>query len=250
VKTSELRQRDIAGALGFPATDGAARILAKLAPESASVELIEPLREALTDPDVTKALAHLPKLNAGAVAIAKDARLRSASTPKLLTEVAQTPAEKYRANIAVLIEDTLRMFFSVHPHRGTPQLQSIARVREVHDEVSVEYLRREGLPNLDVRFPQPPLPGTAEIVPIRTCVDLIEEGRTQNNYVATYAERIHYRRTFIYRVLKPERATLSIIPGEDGDWEISELKARGNTPGSPKTERCVQSWLDEHALLA
>ena len=250
VKMSELRQRDIAGFLGFPATDGAARILGKLAPESASVELLQPLRAALAQPEVTKALAHLPRLNAGAVAIAIDPQARAASTPKLLTEVAAVPVEKYRAAIAGLIQDTLRMFFEVHPRRGTPQFQSIARVREVHDEVSVEFLRREGLQQRELRFPQPPLRGTAEIVPIRTWLDLVEESRKQDNCVATYAERIQHRHTFIYRVLKPERATLSIVPGPDGDWQIGELKARGNTDVSQFTERSVERWLDEHALSA
>jgi hypothetical protein len=250
VKLSESRQRDVAGALDFPATDGAARILAKLAPESASVELIEPLREALTDPAVTKTLAHLPKLNAGAVAIATEPQLRAASTAKLLAEVAQTPTEKYRATIATLIEDTLRMFFRVHPNRGTPQFQSIARLREIHDEISVEYLRCEEPAIRAFRFPKPPVPGTPDIVPICTIEDLIEEGRAQDNCVATYAERVQSRRTFIYRVLRPERATLSIVLGDDGDWAISELERRGNTGVANRTWRWVESWLEEHAMSA
>jgi hypothetical protein len=250
VKLSESRQRDIAGALGFPATDGAARILAKLAPESASVELMEPLREALKDPEVAKSLAHLPKLNAGAVAIAKEPRLRAASTAKLLSEVAQTAKEKYRANIAVLIEDTLRMFFRVHPTRGTPQFQTIARLREVHDEISVEYLRREEPAIRAFRFPKPPVPGTPDIVPICTIEELIEEGRAQNNCVATYAQRVQSRYTYIYRVLRPERATLSIVRGDDGDWEIDELERRGNSGAAERTYDWVQRWLDEHAMSA
>lgn len=250
VKFSGSRQRDIAGALGFPATDGAARILAKLAPESASVELLEPLREALTDPAVAKALAHLPKLNAGAVAIAKEPRLRAACTAKMLTEVAQASKEKYRVNIAVLIEDTLRMFFRVHPNRSTPQFQSIARLREIHDEISVEYLRREEPAIRAFRFPKPPVPGTPDIVPICTIEELIEEGRAQNNCVATYAQRVQSRHTFIYRVLRPERATLSIVRGDDGDWEIDELERCRNTDVADRTWEWVEAWLGEHALSA
>lgn len=250
VKVSESRQRDIAGWLGFPPTDGAARVLAKIAPESASAELMEPLREALKDPNVTKAMAHLPRLNAGVVAIAQDRMLRPAVTPKLLQEIAQIATEKYRASIAESIEDTLRMFFRVHPQRRSPQFQSLARLREIHDEISVEYLRREEPAIRAFRFPKPPVPGTADIVPICTMKDLIEEGRGQNNCVATYAERVQSRRTFIYRVLKPERATLSIVRGHDGDWEISELQRRGNSGADARTVRFVQSWLDEHAMSA
>lgn len=250
VETSALRQRDIASALGFPATDGAARILAKITPESASVELLRPMRMALADPEVTKTLAHLPRLNAGTVAIACDRELRSVSTPRLLTEVAAVPTEKYRAATADLIHDTLRMFFAVNPRRGTPKFQSVARVREVHEEVSTEYLRRQPAHVESFRFPRPPLRGTADIIPIETLEDLTTEGRTQNNCVATYAQRVLQRYTYIYRVLKPERATLSIVRGPHGDWEIDELERRGNSGASDATWAFVQSWLDEHALSA
>lgn len=250
VKISACRQREIAGWLGFPPTDAAARTLAKLAPESASVELMQPLRNALKDPAVAKALAHLPRLNAGVLAVVLDTRLLAASTPKLLSEIADDGTEKYRAATADLIHDTLRMFFQVHPTRGTPQFQSLARLREVHDTVSVEYLRREQPALRAFRFPKPPLRGTPEIVPICTHEELAREGREQNNCVATYAERIQSRHTFIYRVLKPERATLSIVRRADGDWAISELKRRSNAPVQPVTRQCVESWLEDFAISA
>lgn len=250
VKKSASRQRDIAGWLGFPPTEAAVRILAKLKPESASVELLDPLRAALKDPAFTKTLAHLPQLNAGVVTIAADPALRAAVTPRLLNEVAEVPSEKYLADTAVLIRNTLRMFFRVHPHRSPPQLQSVARVRQVHDEISTEYLRIEAPGMGSFRFPRPPLRGTADIVPICTMEELVAEGRAQSNCVATYAERVQSRHTFIYRVLKPERATLSIVRGPDGDWQISELERCGNSGVSGITRRLVQSWLDEHALSA
>lgn len=105
---SASRQRDVAGWLGFPSTEGAARILAKLKPESASVELLDPLRDALKDPGFAKTLARLPQLNAGVVAIAADPELRTAVTPKLLHEVAAVASEKYLVETASLIRDTLR----------------------------------------------------------------------------------------------------------------------------------------------
>jgi hypothetical protein len=250
VAVSMLRQRDIAGWLGFPPTDGAARILAKLAPESASVDLLLPLRDALRQADVSKTLAHMPRLNAGVTAIALDPGLLAATTARLLEEVAATGTEKYQAATAQLIHDTLRMYFCVHPRRGAPCFQSLSRLREIHDQVSVEYLRQEAPVLRAFRFPPPPLRGTAEIVPIRTVEELVAEGEGQENCVAIYAERVQNRRTYIYRVLKPERATLSIVLGPDGDWRIDELKRRANADVSTLTRALVQAWLDEHALSA
>ena len=249
-KVSERRQREIAGWLGFPATDGVVRILAKLAPESASVELLRPLRATLRNPEVAKALAHLPLLNAGVVAIALNPLLLAASTPKLLTEIAGSPPEKYRACTADLLDDTLRMLRIVYPDRGTPKLQSIARLREMHEGISVEYLSRKNPRLREFRLPRPPLRGTPEIVPLCTVEELIHEGSAQNNCVATYAERVQHRGIFIYRVLKPERATLSIVRSAAGDWQIGELKRRSNAAVSPITRQLVENWLDEYALSA
>lgn len=80
--------------------------------------------------------------------------------------------------------------------------------------------------------------------------DLIHEGNVQNNCVATYAERVQHRGIFIYRVMKPERATLSIVRSADGDWQIGELKRRSNAAVSPITRHLVENWLDEYALSA
>jgi hypothetical protein len=249
-KVSERRQREIAGWLGFPATDGAVRILAKLAPESASVELLRPLRTALQNPEVAKALAHLPQLNAGVIAIALDPRLLAVTTPKLLSEVAESAPEKYRGDTASLLGDTLTMFRTVHPNRGTPKLQSLARLNEMHDEVSVEFLRRENPRLRSTKLPRPPLRGTPDIVPLCSMAELVEEGRLQSNCVATYAERVQRGGIFIYRVLRPQRATLSIVQSPGGDWEIGELKIRSNYNVSELTWRAVECWLDEYALSA
>jgi len=63
-------------------------------------------------------------------------------------------------------------------------------------------------------------------------------------------QQVQSRHTFIYRVLKPQRATLSLVRGADGDWEISELELRENNPVADLTRRFVQSWLDDFAFSA
>ena len=216
VKTSSCRMREIAGCLGFPRTDGAVRILGKLAPESASVELLRPLRKVLELPDAAKMLAHLPKLNAGVLAIVVDPQLRAASTPQLLAEIADVDAEKYSAATAALLDQTIRMTFTIRPQRGTPRIQSRERLQAMHDEVSVEYRRHNPPVEESVALPRAPLRGTPDIIPIHTVGELIAEGRDQDNCVATYIDQVRKRRVFIYRVLKPERATLSIVRGTDG----------------------------------
>ena len=59
---------------------------------------------------------------------------------------------------------------------------------------------------------------------------------------------VHDGNGYIYRVLAPERATLSIIQGADGCWCIDQLKLACNKPAKPETYQVVQTWLNEFSL--
>jgi hypothetical protein len=97
-----------------------------------------------------------------------------------------------------------------------------------------------GLP-LEESFPSPPLPGNSDIVPITTFRALEEEAETQRNCVLGYAGSIRNREVYLYRVLRPERATVEVTC-EDGEWELGQLKlARNKQPGR-KTVLLVSRW--------
>ena len=92
-----------------------------------------------------------------------------------------------------------------------------------------------------------------QVIAFRKCpkrlADLREEGELQSNCVGSYTGAIRARTTFIYRVLTPERATLSIVRGNDRDWKIGQLKCRANAQASAITRLAVQDWLDQYALV-
>lgn len=242
------RQRDMAEALGFPGTDAVAKILGKISPEAVAVDSLLQLREVLRREGTLKPLSHMRRLNAGVLALVTNPVLLEASAPSLLAEVAESTTEKYQARASEMLRDTLEMLAAVDVRAGCPKIQSLARLRAMHAEVSAKYLSLRPGGSGDPRLPSPPLRGTRDIVPILTATALVEEGKAQNNCVATYAERVRRRTTFIYRVLRPERATLSIVKGEDGDWGIDELECRGNTKVTATTRIAVESWLDQYAL--
>jgi hypothetical protein len=182
------------------------------------------------------------------VALALGDGLLEATTPAFITEIAESPAEKYRAVAVDMLADTLIMLQAIDPLAGTPKIQSLARLRAMHSEVSTKFLSKRPPGSGDPRLPHPPLRGTKNIVPILTVEDLVQEGKEQDNCVATYLERIRKRTTFVYRVLRPERATLSIVRGNDGDWQISELESRSNRNVSAITRIEVESWINQYAL--
>lgn len=97
-------------------------------------------------------------------------------------------------------------------------------------------------------FPPPPLPGTQEIEPLTSAAALLAEGAEQHNCVGGYTSLVLTGRIYVYRVLHPDRATLSIRLGPDGSWRRSELAAKGNTPAPPAVVRRVDQWLQGHRI--
>jgi len=97
------------------------------------------------------------------------------------------------------------------------------------------------------KFQNPPIPGTEDIIPITTAADLWREGRSQKNCVATRLNRILQGQCYIYRVMAPERATLSIAPKGYGTWGREELEASHNRHVQLRsTTNAVDAWLREY----
>jgi len=240
------RQREIADWVGFPDTEAAVRILAKVPPESVSMEFLKTLRSLVRKPTNLKILSHLPKLNAGVMGILTNERLRAVTKPALLAEISECPQEIFQAYAADKLTHMMEMLALLAPNDSFPTIPSLAKLQTVHDEVVAEYLRVD--PLTDNLLPRAPISGTDNIVPIRNGDELRREGREQKNCAGSLVNRIRGGSFFIYRVLKPERATLSIVMDSDENWIIGELKCFANSNASSATQQVVQSWLDRHAL--
>jgi PcfJ-like protein len=245
---SGVKQRTLAARLGFPEADWVVNLFKKVPAESASRDRLSRFRAAIENKNVQKQLSHLPCINAGVLEIAGDPVLFESSSASLLAEVGTAPREKYRADTVNLMEQVLAMHEVLCPGIK-PKFQSLEQLQRVHDEMAVEYSRRAPAGVLAAKFPRPPVPAVSNcIVPIRTPKELVEEGGAQENCVATYAKRIESGNVYIYRVLHPERATLSLVRNEQREWEIGELKAARNAPVSAATEKLVRDWLNRFEL--
>ena len=98
-------------------------------------------------------------------------------------------------------------------------------------------------------FPPPPVPGLPGVVEsLDSAEQLVLEGRRHSNCVASCAPRVREGRVSIYRVLQPQRATLSLVRTETGRWEIGELKASRNRPVTEQTRDLVEQWLGDWTL--
>jgi hypothetical protein len=243
------QQRVLARRLGFPATESAVNMLKKIPAESVSLPRLKRLRTAMLQPENQKHLSHVSVLNAGVIELVCDDQLRDLWTPRLLENVSGSLHEKYRAATAEMLHEILAMRQTVCPERKL-QFQSLTQLHRVHDELSAEYRRRMPAVFEGWSFPRPPVTGAPNcIVPILSPVELAKEGEAQANCVASYGRRVLDGNVFIYRVLYPERATLSLVRSEDGQWRLGELRAARNMPVQPATEHVVEYWLAQSAIV-
>ena len=90
--------------------------------------------------------------------------------------------------------------------------------------------------------PEAPLRGTAAIVPITSAIALLDEGVDLRHCAAQLVIDVLAGAVFFYRVLVPERATLSIrVRG--GVAEVDELRGMQNASVGLATRAAVESWL-------
>ena len=128
-------------------------------------------------------------------------------------------------------------------------LTAIARLRQLHADLSADFQKIEKLRKAHGALPLPPLPVIkARIIPLRTQAELVAEGREQKNCVASYAAGVAAGSCYIYRVLHPSRATLCIRRQSDGNWGISELEASCNRKVDESTRDFVNEWLEPFRL--
>lgn len=248
VGTISRKRRDILEWLRFPATEATVRILGKIHPASLAPSLVDSLRACLGDSEVLKTVGHLRSINMGVVSLVADPRLRIHASSRLLADVASDKRERHYSFAAELLERTLDMQEVVAADRRVPRFRSKEDIRRFHDEMAVLWSRADRESVTTYRFPKPPVPGTPAIVPLKTAADLVEEGEHQRNCVGSYGRYVERGTTYIYRILKPTRATLSIVRGSDGQWQRGELLKADNNPVDARTERTVDRWLASHVI--
>ncbi|MEO0414056.1 MAG: PcfJ domain-containing protein, partial [Verrucomicrobiota bacterium] len=246
---STMRQIDLLEFLKLPPTKVMARWLAKVESSSLSSEWGSEVGMLLLKEHQRPkpVIGHLDSINCGVVSLLGDEALRVACAQSLLEEVAASPREKYRPFVAPMLQTVIEIQGDLLISDKVTTFRSIEQVRQVHDDLLSRYQRRlEQLKNaVGGEFPAPPFMGVdGAIEPLTTAKELVLEGEEQENCVGTYAKRVRSGEIFIYRVLRPQRATLS-IKKVGSRWEISELEIKYNCPVNDETEDYVRLWLEK-----
>ena len=244
------KQVDLLDYVGLGCTKQMVGIVKKIRAESADMDNIRELQKVRGIPEALKALSHLESINMGVLAlVAEGDRIMRYLTPTFLSDVSQERPSHYSTAIYGLFGECQRMHRLLNPQRPFPRMASLAKFREYYDELAALLANPHGggLPSSWEELPPPPIQDSEDIQAIQTHRGLWDEGRQQHNCVATYVKRVTSGYIYVYRVLKPQRATLAIARNRDR-WHIDELKGTCNRPVDQETHQAVAAWLDEHQL--
>lgn len=227
--------------LGFPPAPWVARVLGKVVPGAVSVRLLRYLRTALRAESVPKAFLHLPRLDLGTLRILTDPELHPLAAFSLLVEIDRSRMASMRA--AYLLRDAAHMYAARHGGRALPAQRSLAGLQRVHDEL-VERQNREGeRAMLQLELPPAPVSGTESIIPLTTPAEILEEGRAMHHCVFRYVPEVARGVTYIYRVLEPERATVSLVR-RGQTWSVGQLSGIANARVAGATAAAVHGWVE------
>lgn len=249
-----LKRRAAAAWLGFPATESAVRLLAKVAPEACYAPLLLNLRRTLNGglaPELIKTLRFLPVLNADTLTLINSRTMLPMLTPALLRDVAKRSVDPgCTGEWRDLMIDVQRMARLLPETPPPGPLRSLAAYRRYHDALACRYNERvanETQDPLDDGSPLPPPPfsGTSEIIPLSAPQEVHQEGLEQKSCVATYLEKVRSGHAYLYRVLAPQRATAEIAAQQPGCWRLVQLAGYKNHPVSKATWEAVEGWLAE-----
>ena len=230
--------------LGFPATERVRRILTRITPEALEIRRLLHLQWALQETRTQDLLGHLPRITTDILRFVCCQDTRRRLMPRFLHQLSDESVpclhDRYGnaglprdARYYELWMDASRMARDLD--RSLPRwLHSIAQLHCWHDELVAELNDANRTNTAALRnniaqaiFGPAPFSGTLDIKPVQSGKELLAEGATMNNCVASYYRLVLDGGYFVYRVMAPVRATVGIVRHSRG-WEIDQIKGPGN----------------------
>ena len=241
------KQKHILGWLGFPATETARRIMAKLEPRVLEIKFMLRFRQVFENAELVKWLSHLERINHSIAEMVTTRRFLPFLSARLLWEASREEeiAGQRNRSASRMLADTLSLSVRAPAAFCPERFSSLRQLEAVHDDLSRQeerqwererLTRQNGAPP---SFPYPPYAGTENIQPILNPDDLHAEGREMGHCVGIYDERVARGECFIYRVTSPIRATMEIFLSARNRWSPGQLLQARNKP----VPRALAVWL-------
>jgi len=136
------RQHDALASLGFPGRKSVRRVLGRIEPQALTVDALLQLQRAYQRTDGDLPLGHVPRINAGVLALVCDETTAPHAPPRLLREVAEREDEALQPRAAFLLRDSLWMLDELGRARSTFRPRDVERLEQDHDTLARELRQR------------------------------------------------------------------------------------------------------------
>jgi hypothetical protein len=233
------RQRDVLELLDLPATRSSVRVLRRVVDREIDVPLLDIAMRWLGDPRGRRYLAHASRIGAALRLLPEPGGPGWLAPAAVHDTLALTDPDSLArlSECRFLVAELAQLGFEP-PGRlhSLADLEGwLARLRRRHQQA--------GLSGASEPLPEPPFPGIpGRIEPIRSGQELLDEGTEMAHCVFDYYRDGMAGRIAFYRVLAPERCTLSLVRRKQG-WQLQMLKRRANREPSFEGWGEVVRWL-------
>ena len=229
--------------LGFENSDKSVlKLIRKIEPGACRSEYIWNFLKTLEDSNQKRLIRHLPKINLGCMAIIASPHLLCRVSHHLLHEVANDSNEDTHPGIAQRLESWIHIEREFTDCDSDGIFSSCNRLNQVLFS-HIWFVPEEIKKYISYVLPESPLQCTSVIQTLKNSEEVYEEGCTQCNCLFSKLPELVDGRLFAYRIIKPERATLTIRKRK-GKWIIDALETAMNKPVSNKTREYVQNWIE------
>lgn len=249
-----LRKRDLITLICGRGNNSLVRLLGKVPPPGNVYASQKILTAILSREDACSLLRHKAKVDwlLLVLIVRQGERINSAIVRNIImSNIALPDMAKLLGKLDEVIRDTIRLGEELRIANAAETTMACAGWKSLWS-LHEAWTKRLNSVKIDAlvekygeKLPPPPLQGTDDIQPIDSVGELLLEGQIMHHCVGSYINTVRSGGCYIYKILKPERATLEIIVSKTGDWRVSQLKSYCNSAPSAHTFKHVQKWLIE-----
>jgi len=238
-----MKRLEILRALGFRHADQSlVNTLGKIIPWACRREQISGLIDALKERNTLRIIRHLPRINLGGITLLADTALRESVGKQVLYEVVNDKQEDTHANTALKLKTWIDIKTRYLPDESPQRFETRAALDKMVFR-NRSLASTNTLENIVCTLPHAPIPDHPDIIALQESCEVFREGYLQNNCLFSRMPELCAGKTFAYKVLAPERTTLTIQKSK-GKWQIDALETAHNKPASVQTREFIQTWLD------
>lgn len=251
------KRKDILKWLGWPGEKWCVHLISKIDMNWTNVEDLLQLWAACHEGTILPRLRHLPVINAEIIRITTDPELLPMVTDSFLRQVGKEQDKfifstsrllRYVNNMASSLNCDCPVFLNVQQ----AFVYILEDDMEAFSSVLCDSYGAVQLPQPDFPITSGRQPSRFELEPVRSAFDLYEWAKLQKNCAFWKIDEILAGGMLIFKVRRPLRGTLSLVPESQGAWRLDEFKAAENRPVprdvyfemAAHLDRCIERRLE------